>query len=51
MATPVNNSTWLQWMASLMGGQRQTYAATFPPDRYYCLLEELPLHLVPQPQR
>ena len=51
MATPVNNSTWLQWMASLMGGQRQTYAATFPPDRYYCLLEELPFHLVPQPQR
>jgi hypothetical protein len=41
----------LQWMASLMGGSRQTYAATFPPDRYYCLLEELPLHLVPQPQR
>lgn len=34
-----------------MGGPRQTYAATFPPDRYYCLLEELPLHLVPQPQR
>ena len=38
-------------MASLMGGSRQTYAATFPADRYYCLLEELPLHLVPQPQR
>ena len=38
-------------MASLMGGPRQTYSATFPPDRYYCLLEELPLHLVPQPQR
>jgi hypothetical protein len=51
MAAPVNNSTWLQWMASLMGGPRQTYAATFPPDRYYCLLEELPLHLVPQSQR
>ena len=34
-----------------MGGPRQTYAATFPPDRYYCLLEELPLHLVPQPHR
>jgi hypothetical protein len=51
MATPVDNSTWLQWMASLMGEPRQTYAATFPPDRYYCLLEELPLHLVPQPQR
>lgn len=34
-----------------MGGPRQTYAATFPPDRYHCLLEELPRHLVPQPQR
>ena len=35
-----------------MGGMsRQTQAATFPPDRYYCLLDELPLHLVPQPAR
>lgn len=34
-----------------MGGSRQTYAATFPPDRYCCLLEELPLHLLPQPHR
>ena len=33
-----------------MGGvSRQTYAATFPPDRFYCLLDELPLHLVPRP--
>jgi hypothetical protein len=38
-------------MASLTGGPRRSYAATFPPDRYYCLLEELPLHLVPQGQR
>ena len=36
-------------MTGLMGGvSRQTYAATFPPDRFYCLLEELPLHLVPR---
>jgi hypothetical protein len=36
-------------MASLMGGvSRRTYASTFPPDRYYCLLDDLPLHLVPQ---
>jgi hypothetical protein len=27
---------------------RSTYAATFPPDRFYCLLDELPLHLLPQ---
>jgi hypothetical protein len=37
-------------MAGLMGaGSRQSYAATFPPDRYYCLLDELPLHLIPRP--
>lgn len=27
---------------------RQTYAAILPPDRFYCLLDELPLHLIPQ---
>ena len=33
-----------------MGGvSRQTCAATFPQDRFYCLLDELPLHLVPRP--
>ena len=32
-----------------MGGvSRQSYAATLPPDRFHCLLEELPLHLIPQ---
>ena len=32
-----------------MGGvSRQTHAATLPPDRFYCLLDELPLHLIPQ---
>lgn len=32
-----------------MGGvSRQTTAATFPPDHFYCLLDELPLHLIPQ---
>jgi len=30
------------------GGSRQTYAATLPPDRFYCLLDELPLHLIPR---
>ena len=39
-------------MASLMGDvSRQTHAATFPPDRFYCLLDELPLHLIPQRDR
>jgi hypothetical protein len=50
MAASLNNSAWLEWMTTLMGGvSRQNYTATFPPDRYYCLLDELPLHLIPQP--
>jgi len=35
-----------------MGGvSRQTQSATFPPDRYYCLLDELPIHLIPRVAR
>ena len=34
--------------SSLEGVSRHTYAATLPPDRFYCLLDELPLHLIPQ---
>src|ERR1700757_1568911 len=50
MASSINNPVWLHWMAGLMGGvSRQTCAATFPPDRFYCLLDELPVHLVPRP--
>jgi hypothetical protein len=49
MASTVNNPAWLEWMTTLIGGvSRQTQAATFPPDRFYCLLDELPLHLVPR---
>jgi hypothetical protein len=52
MAASINNSAWLEWMASLVGEKsRQTLAATFPPDRYYCLLDEMPWHLVPQTAR
>lgn len=36
-------------MSTLFGGvSRQAHAAAFPPDRYYCLLDELPLHLLPR---
>jgi len=28
---------------------RHTHAATFLPGRFYCLLDELPMHLVPRP--
>src|SRR5438874_13810427 len=49
MAASLNNSAWLQWMATLMGGaSRRSYAATFPPGRFYCLLDELPVHLIPR---
>ena len=35
-----------------MGGvSRQSLAATYPPDRFYCLLDELSLHLVPMHAR
>jgi hypothetical protein len=30
------------------GASRQTHATTFPPDLFYCLLDELPLHLIPR---
>jgi hypothetical protein len=43
----MNNGTWVEWMTSIMGGEsRHSYAATFPPDCFYCLLDELPVHLV-----
>jgi hypothetical protein len=49
MASSINNPAWLEWMAGLMeGGSRQSYAATLPPDRFHCLLDELPVHLIPQ---
>ncbi len=59
MASSLNNPAWLEWMTTLMAGvsqagvsqegvSRHTYAATLPPDLYYCLLDELPLHLIPQ---
>lgn len=31
-------------------GSRQTVAATLPQDRFHCLLDELPLHLISQRQ-
>ena len=49
-----NNPAWLEWMSTLMGkasgkgASRHTYAATLPPDRFHCLLDELPSHLIPQ---
>jgi hypothetical protein len=49
MASQVSDTAWLAWIARLMGGaSRQTCAATFPPNCFYCLLDELPLHLIPR---
>jgi hypothetical protein len=49
MASQVKDTAWLEWVASLMGvGSRQTHTATLPPGQFHCLLDELPLHLIPQ---
>jgi hypothetical protein len=49
MASQLTENAWLEWMASLMGaGPRQTETAALPPQEFYCLLEELPLHLIPR---
>ncbi len=45
----MSSSAWTDWMESLLGGgSRHTYAAIFAPDRYFCILDELPLHLIPK---
>jgi hypothetical protein len=52
MAASINNPPWMEWVETLMEGTpRQTCASTFPPERFYCLLDELPLHLIPQRER
>jgi hypothetical protein len=49
MASQVRDNEWLDWMASLMGAaSRQTYTATLPSGKFHCLLDELPLHLIPR---
>lgn len=53
MAASLNNSfntpAWQEWITGLMGGvSLRSHAPTLPPDRFYCLLDELPLHLVPR---
>ncbi|MGA2414384.1 MAG: hypothetical protein ABSF59_08040 [Candidatus Sulfotelmatobacter sp.] len=50
MATPVKQAAWLEWIAGLVGaGSRQTQTASLLPGQFHCLLDELPLHLIPQP--
>jgi len=51
MATQLKDTAWLEWIAGLMGvGSRQTLTAALPPGQFHCLLDELPMHLVPQRQ-
>src|ERR1700693_637532 len=51
MATQLRDTAWLEWIAGLMGvGSRQTLTATLPPGQFHWLLDELPLHLIPQRQ-
>jgi hypothetical protein len=51
MASQVKDTAWLEWMTGLMGlGSRQTQTATLPSGQFHCLLDELPLHLIPQRQ-
>jgi hypothetical protein len=49
MASQLRETAWLEWMASLMGvGSRQTLTAALPSGQFHCLLDELPLHLIPR---
>jgi hypothetical protein len=49
MASQIRDTAWLDWIASLMGAaSRQRDTAMLPPDQFHCLLDELPLHLIPQ---
>jgi hypothetical protein len=48
MAASVKHSAWLEWIAGLLGvASRQRHTATLPMQRFHCLLDELPLHLIP----
>jgi hypothetical protein len=49
MASPVKDADWLEWIASLLGaGPQQTQTAMLPRGQFHCLLDELPLHLIPR---
>jgi hypothetical protein len=48
MASPIKGEAWLEWMASITGAaSRQSLSAILPPEQFHCLLDELPLHLIP----
>jgi hypothetical protein len=42
----------MEWLQSLLGETLAlSQTAAFPPDRFHCLLEELPWHLIPSADR
>src|SRR5579872_2626593 len=49
MASQIKDTAWLEWIASLMGTEsRSTQTASMSPELFHCLLDELPLHLIPR---
>jgi hypothetical protein len=49
MVSQIKDTAWLEWMASLTGAaSRQRPTAMLAPEKFHCLLDELPLHLIPQ---
>ena len=49
MATSIKETTGLEWIAGLMGAaSRRRHTAVLPPQQFHCLLDELPLHLIPR---
>ncbi|HVI79191.1 MAG TPA: hypothetical protein VM715_13720 [Candidatus Acidoferrum sp.] len=42
----MNDAVRDEWMTTTGGVSRQAYSATFPPDRFHCVLDEFPMHLV-----
>jgi hypothetical protein len=48
MAPSISDAAWMEWVEKLMGvASRQPHTATLPMQKFHCLLDELPIHLVP----
>jgi hypothetical protein len=49
MVKTVENPVWAEWLTALMAGEsRRNVGVALPSNRFHCLLDELPLHLVPR---
>ncbi len=47
MASPIKDTAWLEWIGNLVGAASRPRAVTLPPSQFHCLLDDLPLHLIP----